>query len=124
MPQLRVRETGDNQTAGDTSKDAPTTGETEENLPRDTRSTLTKAEKKIISANTDKADVAGSKFAKLQLKATGKNKSVQLTWKKVTVNASKITVKKGTCYIYVYAQNVYPCRIPFQYGNSLSNLYR
>ncbi|MBE5942461.1 MAG: hypothetical protein E7264_07990 [Lachnospiraceae bacterium] len=40
-------------------------------------------DKIITSANTDKGDVKGSGFAKLQLKAIGKNKAVNLTWKKV-----------------------------------------
>ena len=45
--------------------------------------TLEVAEKTLISANTDKGDVKDSTFANLQLKATGKKKSVTLTWKKV-----------------------------------------
>lgn len=44
---------------------------------------IEEAEKQITSTNTDKGDVAASKFASLQLKAIGKNKSVKLTWKKV-----------------------------------------
>ena len=49
----------------------------------ETATTVEEAEKKITSTNTDKGDVTGSKFSSLQLKATGKNKSVKLTWKKV-----------------------------------------
>ena len=37
----------------------------------------------ILNTNTDKGDVKGSTFAPLFLKATGKNKSVKLAWKKV-----------------------------------------
>ncbi|MBQ7065616.1 MAG: bacterial Ig-like domain-containing protein [Lachnospiraceae bacterium] len=48
-----------------------------------TASTVEAEEEKVISTNTDKGDVAGSKFYKLRLKATGKTKSVKLTWKKV-----------------------------------------
>lgn len=40
-------------------------------------------EQKLTSANTDKGDVTGSKFSTLRLKATGKNKSIKLTWTKV-----------------------------------------
>ena len=59
-------------------------------VPKDENSSKTEsypaieeAEKQITSTNTDKGDVAGSKFVSLRLKATGKNKSVKLTWKKV-----------------------------------------
>lgn len=38
----------------------------------------------IASANTDKGDVAGSKFAVFKLKAKGANKSVKLSWSKVS----------------------------------------
>ena len=40
-------------------------------------------EKELSSTNTDKKNVVGSCFAAFQLKATGKNKSIKLTWKKV-----------------------------------------
>jgi len=46
--------------------------------------TETEIESLIISSNTDKKDPKGSKFCNLQLKAKGKNKSVKLTWKKVS----------------------------------------
>ena len=45
--------------------------------------TLASAEKTLLATNTDKGDAKDSAFAKLQLKATGKKKSVKLTWKKV-----------------------------------------
>lgn len=51
--------------------------------PETTYTTVEAEEEKLISTNTDKGDVAGSKFYKLRLKATGKNKSVKLTWQKV-----------------------------------------
>ena len=38
--------------------------------------------KEITSTNTDKKNVVGSCFAAFQLKATEKNKSIKLTWKK------------------------------------------
>ena len=41
------------------------------------------SQKTITSANTDKGDVTGSKFAVLKLKAKEGNKSVKLSWKKV-----------------------------------------
>lgn len=55
--------------SGETTKDGYTSVEAEE--------------EKVISADTDKGDVAGSSFYKLRLKATGKNKSIKLTWNKV-----------------------------------------
>ncbi|MBQ7065617.1 MAG: bacterial Ig-like domain-containing protein, partial [Lachnospiraceae bacterium] len=51
--------------------------------PENTYTTVEKEEEKVISTNTDKGDVKGSKFYKLRLKATGKTKSVKLTWQKV-----------------------------------------
>lgn len=41
-------------------------------------------EKRLLAANTDKEDPVGSKIGKLMLKASGKKKSVKLTWKKVS----------------------------------------
>ncbi|MBO5371220.1 MAG: Ig-like domain-containing protein [Lachnospiraceae bacterium] len=38
----------------------------------------------IAETNTDKVDVAGSTFAKMKLKATGKNRSIKLSWSKQT----------------------------------------
>lgn len=38
----------------------------------------------ITETNTDKADVAGSTFAQMKLKATGKNRSIKLSWTKQT----------------------------------------
>ena len=51
--------------------------------PENTYTTVEKEEEKVISTNTDKGDVKGSKFYKLRLKATGKTKSIKLTWQKV-----------------------------------------
>ncbi len=48
-----------------------------------TKLSVASVEQKIFSTNTDKGDVAGSTFGKLRLKATGKSKSMKLTWKKV-----------------------------------------
>ena len=45
--------------------------------------TLATVDKQITGTNTDKGDVAGSTFAPISLKGTGKSKSVKLTWKKV-----------------------------------------
>ncbi len=58
--------------------------------------TLASVDKQITSANTDKGDVAGSTFAPLYLKATGKSKSIKLTWKKVK-DASGYIVYGSAC---------------------------
>ena len=53
-------------------------------------------EKLIKGTNTDKGDPKGSLFAKLQLKATGKKKSVKLSWKKVK-NADGYIIYGSAC---------------------------
>ena len=53
-------------------------------------------EKLIKGTNTDKGDPNGSLFAKLQLKATGKKKSVKLSWKKVK-NADGYIIYGSAC---------------------------
>ncbi len=58
--------------------------------------TLATIDKQILSANTDKGDVPGSTFAPLYLKATGKSKSIKLTWKKVA-GASGYIVYGSAC---------------------------
>ena len=58
------------------------------------------ADKAITGMAKDK-DPKGSAFAKLTLKSSKQTKtSVKLSWKKVSK-----AKKKGTCYIYAYAQN-------------------
>ena len=54
------------------------------------------ADKLIQGTNTDKGDPKGSIFSKLQLKATGKKKSVKLTWKKVK-NADGYIIYGSAC---------------------------
>lgn len=43
---------------------------------------LESVEKSILNADTDKGDVKGSSFSRLRLRAIGKNKAIQLKWKK------------------------------------------
>ena len=58
--------------------------------------TLSTVDKQITSTNTDKGDVAGSTFAPICLKATGKSKAIKLTWKKVK-DASGYIVYGSAC---------------------------
>lgn len=44
---------------------------------------VSKTQKDITTANTDKGDVKGSTFAALKVKAVGGNKSVKISWSKV-----------------------------------------
>ena len=45
--------------------------------------TEAKTEEVIIKTNTDVKDIKGSQFRKLKLKATGKKKAIELSWKKI-----------------------------------------
>jgi hypothetical protein len=66
-----------------------------EKEPKPVVDKMTECTQSIQNTDTDKKDVKGSTFAPLLLKATGKSKSVKLTWKKV---------KKADGYIIYGAQ--------------------
>lgn len=90
--------TGDDPSTGDNTQEGGNSSQESagDSLPEGTISTLTDAGTRITSADTDKEDVKGSEFRTLRLKATGKNKSVKLTWKKVK-NADGYIVYGSQC---------------------------
>ena len=79
---------GNESGGGNTGNSTTTTGtsDTEQAQKEQAQAKTTAVEethKTITSANTDKGDVAGSKFAALKVKAKEGNKSVKLSWSRV-----------------------------------------